>query len=104
MSDESRSADAACSLPSGSGSVRLCRNRFSSCPTVMAGPVPAIHVSRHRGASGEGARRRPDVDTRNKSGHDGGGVAEFQGAATVSPTATEPIPKLNRTAVAFARP
>ena len=47
----------------------------SSPPAVMAGLVPAIHVSRHRGARGEGARRRPDVDTRNKSGHDGGGKA-----------------------------
>ena len=39
----------------------------SSPPAVMAGLVPAIHVSRHRGASREGTRQRPDVDARNKS-------------------------------------
>ena len=47
----------------------------SSSPAVMAGLVPAIHVSRHRGARREGTGRRPHVDARNESGHDdtGGG-------------------------------
>ncbi len=54
-------------------------------PDVMAGLVPAIHVSRCRGASGEGARRWPDVDTRNKSGHDDGGAAELQGRRQCRP-------------------
>ena len=37
----------------------------------MPGLVPGIHVLLHRGASRERARRRRDVDARNKSGHDG---------------------------------
>ena len=53
----------------------------------MAGLVPAIHVSRHRGASREGARRRPDVDTRNKSGHDDRGAGDIPIAEPHQPTA-----------------
>ena len=40
---------------------------------VMPGLVPGIHVLRRRGAGPARARRRRDVDARNKSGHDGGG-------------------------------
>ena len=54
---------------------RSCHRGPSRFPfSVMAGLVPAIHVSRHRGASREGTRRRPDVDARNKSGQDDRGV------------------------------
>ena len=44
-----------------------CRPAF---PIVMPGLVPGIHVLRRRGASRERARRRSDVDARNKSRHD----------------------------------
>ena len=37
---------------------------------VMPGLVPGIHVLRRRGANRERARRRRNVDARNKSGHD----------------------------------
>ncbi len=57
---------------------------------VMPGLVPGIHVLRHRGASQEWARRRRDVDARNKSGHDDGGTA---GAARPSSDPDKPREK-----------
>ena len=46
-------------------------------PTVMPGLVPGIHALRQRGAGRARARRRRDVDARNKSGHDGRGVVDL---------------------------
>ena len=59
---------------------------------VMPGLVPGIHVLRHRGAGRERARRRRDVDGRNKSGHDGerdAGVPNF--VCRIAQSAANPL-------------
>ncbi len=48
----------------------------------MSGLVPGIHVLRHRGTNRARARRRRDVDARNKSGHDGIGTGRAVCPAT----------------------
>ena len=58
--------------------------------TVMPGLVPGIHAVRHRGANRERARRRRDVDARNKSGHDGWGK-RMAGRCAPRPTSSPPI-------------
>ena len=54
----------------GEGAADVDSGAPPSPPTVMPGLVPGIHVLRHRGAGRAEARRRRDVDARNKSGHD----------------------------------
>ena len=57
---------------------------------VMPGLVPGIHVLRHRGASRARARRRRDVDARNKSGHDEKGVDAGRGRTRGWPVRVRP--------------
>ena len=65
-------------------------------PTVMPGLVPGIHVLRHRGAGRARARRRRDVDARNKSGHDGEGTdrAVWQATERGAETSGAPTSRL----------
>ena len=69
------------------------RAALLSLPTVMPGLVPGIHVLRHRGAGRARARRRRDVDARNKSGHDAVGESgATAGTATGGAACRNPGP------------